>query len=279
MDPAVAVITTLDLEHTRILGSTLPEIAAEKAGIIKPGRPCVSATEADSPAGKVIARIAAERGARLLVIGREIEIRRWAEHAGGNRFDLRIEDRRLVDVSLGARGRHQTVNAALAIAALHLLESDGRIRFDEDRIRLALARPRLPARLELFPPRGERRHPVLLDCAHTPSSMAAFTAVSAELFGDDRPDVLIGMLVDKLHERCLETLRGTVRRVAVTAPPSPRALPAPELARIVQRVVAPERIEVVDSPLPWLDARAADPHPLAVIGSVYLDGLVRGHLV
>jgi dihydrofolate synthase/folylpolyglutamate synthase len=190
--PEVSVITSISFDHTRQLGNTLASIAAEKAGIVKPGVPVVTGvTEPESL--DVIRRIAAERGCACFVSGCDFEYRYRGFHhppaadpvlaptTAWSLFDY-AENQGAAEVvyqglRLGLLGRHQVANAAVALAALGRLRESG-WRVDEGDIRNALAGVRVPARTEFLP--GE---PVtMIDAAHNVASVAALIDVLNETF-------------------------------------------------------------------------------------------------
>jgi dihydrofolate synthase/folylpolyglutamate synthase len=215
VDPAVSVITTLDLEHTAILGDTLAEIAFEKAGIVKPGRPVIVAPQ-PAIALDVIRQRAAASGSRLLVIGNE---------------EGTADERRI-----GLAGPHQRGNAALAVAALRELGSlDPGLTADSDAIRSGLARAWLPGRFEVVPPDAVRLLAgvdasgavpvVVLDGAHTPRAAAALreTLDTTVVSQSGALLALCGFAADKDIRAFLGALRPD--RVQPVAAASPRAVP------------------------------------------------------
>ena len=300
VDPACAVITCIDLEHTRILGSTAAGIAAEKAGIVKPNRPVVSGVTPGTPEGDVIEAIATERDASLWRLGREIRVTPHPE--APRRFDLEFPGRRFVDLELGVAGRHQLDNAALAVAALirSAASSDNddigsrprRPSFEpaDDLVRDRLRDLILPGRLEIHDVRDDGngdeiptpplRGRVVLDCAHTPGSMKGLAEALPDLFASRRPTLLLGMLRDKRVEECLEPLIPFISDVLVTSVPSPRGIAAEDLATRVRDVAGSDRrIEVIDVVEGGVEAlRPFDLDGLVVAGSVYLAGWIRTRL-
>jgi dihydrofolate synthase / folylpolyglutamate synthase len=150
--PSVCVITSISFDHTRQLGSTLGQIAGEKAGIIKPGVPVISGVVTDQPR-QVIRQVAEEAGAPLFERGVEFDFADEPRH-GNATLDERLDYREpahapqweLRGVQLGLLGRHQAANAAAAIAAVRRLIEQG-WPIDQTSLRSGLAtappRPRL----------------------------------------------------------------------------------------------------------------------------------------
>ncbi|MBP86080.1 MAG: bifunctional folylpolyglutamate synthase/ dihydrofolate synthase [Planctomycetaceae bacterium] len=185
--PVVTAITSISFDHVRQLGDTLAEIAAEKAGIIKPGAPIVCGVTGKEPR-KVIRSIAAERGAPTCFVGEDYDF----QHHQPNGLTLLPAALhytselggawRLPDVQLGMIGAHQAANAAVAIATLQQLELAG-WRIPKDAIYRGLAESRCPARIEIV----SRRPTVVLDAAHNVASIdALLAAVEAGLCASQR---------------------------------------------------------------------------------------------
>ena len=225
VDPVVAAITRLDLEHVAILGTTLPEIAANKAGIVKAGRPVVVSPQ-DPAALATIEEIAAARGSRLLVGGRD-----W-DWAGTSRsFGAIGPWGRHADLRLGLAGPHQVENASTALAALWCLAEAG-IAVPEAAIRAGLAAAFQPGRFEVVA--GRRGPQVVLDGAHTPASAAALAAtLDAECAGR-RAVVVLAAGGDKDNVALARALSPIAAAVIATRSRSARAA-APEAVAAAAR--------------------------------------------
>jgi dihydrofolate synthase / folylpolyglutamate synthase len=162
--PVVAVITSLSYDHTHLLGSTLSEIAAEKAGIIKPGFPVVSAPQWDEGRA-VIERIAAERGSPLTLVGRDFEYTVDAGDANGQWLTANAPGDARQRYWTPLIGAHQAVNAAVALAALRHVAAAG-LQLDQRALEVGLRTVNWPGRLEVV-----RRAPwLVLDVAHNAES-------------------------------------------------------------------------------------------------------------
>jgi dihydrofolate synthase/folylpolyglutamate synthase len=193
--PEVAVITSIELEHTQILGTTLAAIAREKAGIVKPLVPTVTAVSDPESLGP-IEQACAERGAPLWRLERDFELGHVRSHLKDQQFDLcssaGLGKLRLDAVSLNLAGEAQCSNAALAVVAAGLLSSRLH-RVSEAAIRQGLRDVQWPGRLEL----REGRPGVLLDVAHTPDSAAQLRRYLDRFFANISKTLVIGMLRDK----------------------------------------------------------------------------------
>jgi dihydrofolate synthase/folylpolyglutamate synthase len=224
VDPAVSAITRLDWEHVAVLGPTMADIAANKAGIIKPNRPAVSVRQPEE-ASPVILETAARMGSPLLLQGRDWDaLGHWRDFTATGPWG------ELDRLASGLPGDHQMQNAGAAITALWAARADIPSP-GEQAIRTGLAAVRWPGRYERVERPG---HPqVVLDGAHTPASAAALAAtVRAEpVVG---PTVwVVGMLSDKDPNAFLAALAaiGPAARFVITPIDSPRAAdPAAVLA-------------------------------------------------
>ncbi|MEE9394716.1 MAG: Mur ligase family protein [Planctomycetota bacterium] len=295
--PAVSLITAIDLEHTRILGSTLEEIAREKAGIIKPQVPVISSLDPQSPSGRAVAARASALDAPAEFLGRGFRIENRRDlRDGGQVFDLvlRKPDLKIEDLVLSLDGVHQAENLALAAAAFHRASADSLLptAFDEKALRSVYASLRLPGRLEFieeasFLPQPvevgidpDHKFKVLIDSAHTPASMRAL-ARWIELRAPEKSITLaLGMLRDKDLSACLLPLQGKVAAVWTVRPNSPRALDHETLAEAVITVLGDVKIRNISGGPKGLAAAISTRKPalLVVTGSVYLSGGFRALL-
>ncbi len=234
--PRVCTITSLSLEHTELLGSTLDRIAYEKAGIIKPGVPVVTATQA-AKAMAVIIDVAAHNEAPLWQVGEEGDWRYTVRAADryGLRLDLYGPDGVYEDLRVPLVGHHQALNAGLAVATVHAL-SDARL--SPDVVRQGLAQTVWPGRLELLPRRPETAD-ILVDGAHTPHSAEQVLA-ALPLFPHKRLVLLFGASADKDITGMLAMLVPVSDAIVVTRSYHPRAADPDELAALV-RAIAPTK--------------------------------------
>jgi dihydrofolate synthase/folylpolyglutamate synthase len=268
--PAVSCVTSIELEHTDLLGDTLAAIAAEKAGILKPGVPAVCG-ELPEEALAVVERRAAELSCPLARLGREIEWDVEVEAPDRSRLSFREGDASF-SAALGVAGVHQAANAALAAAAVRrLLPTLTPAAFAEI-ASVGLAAARLPARVEIV----ARAPWVIVDAAHTTASARALAAVLSEL---GRPvDFVLSVSAGKDTQGILAALLPLARTLTITRAEPTRSLDPGEIAAIA-RAVAPEvALRVV--PNPHLALRAArevlaGDAVLCATGSVYLAGIAR----
>jgi dihydrofolate synthase/folylpolyglutamate synthase len=269
VEPLVACITPVDLDHAEYLGETRALIAGEKAGIIKSGKPLVSARQAPD-AAEVIATAAARCDAPLSVEGRDFSLTECADGLVYRSSNVTLEKLRL-----GLRGPHQRGNAAVALRTLELAREAGLATTDEG-LRRGLAEARWPGRYELI-----RHAPDLyLDGAHNPHGARALAeALRRELDGR-RLHLVMGLLADKSAPGILEPLLPLASTLTVTTPSSARALPAAELALEAARLGKAARVEAhPEAALEQALAGAATSDLVLVCGSLYLVGELRAALL
>ncbi len=265
VDPDISVITRVALDHTHFLGSTLRQVAFEKAGIIRPRRPVVTSCE-PGDALDVVREVARRCGADLRVAS---ELCRRSEarplETGGYRFDLSTPEASYADLHLPLRGEHQLENAAAAVLALETLARQG-LPVDEARIREGLSSVSWPGRLELVP----GSPPLLFDCAHNPDGARSLADyLDREV---NRPvTLLFGVMGDKNVEEMTSLLFPRALRVVLTRPDCKRAMEPMEAARIGGRYAAEMHLEPDPRRALELSRRLAGPNGLVLVaGSIFL---------
>ncbi len=236
IQPELAVITNVAMDHMAYLGETVAEIAAVKAGIIKPGVPTLTAAQ-NQAALAVLQKRAAVKDTSLEQLGRDFAYlpRKVAE--SGQIFDWQklavnnSDENNLVyaDLSIQLLGEHQLANASLAVAAAAKLD------LPEAAVRQGLAAARWPGRLEIV----NRQPLTVLDGAHNVAGMQALSG-ALQQYWPGRPIVaVLGMLADKERAEALRLLLPLVSRAVITKVPSPRAGDWQALAEICQEFAVP----------------------------------------
>ena len=262
--PECAVITALGLDHVKELGPTLADIAAAKAGIIKPGSPAVSyggAPEAD----RVIAAAAHACGAPLTVVD-FTRLRLRGAGLDGQTFDFDGLD----GLTLPLLAGYQPRNAAVAVTALRALRARG-WDIPDEAIRRGLASVRWPGRFELL----RRSPPFLLDGSHNAHGMRATADSLRSLFPGQKFVFLVSIMADKDADEMLRLLLPLAKAFVTVTAPSPRAIPASELAARIEALGG--RAEPAGS-VPAAVARVCElaaGGPAAALGTLYFSGEVR----
>ncbi|MGA4669568.1 bifunctional folylpolyglutamate synthase/dihydrofolate synthase [Propionibacteriaceae bacterium Y1923] len=278
-DAQVAVITPIALDHTHLLGRTIAEIAAEKAGIIKPGATAVIAAQDPEAAAVLMARVA-EVGALPVLEGPGFGVLERQRAVGGQLLRLQTGAGPVGDIHLPLHGEHMADNAALAVAAVEALM--GGTALTPEVIVDGLAAVQAPARLELI-----RRSPaIVLDTAHNPHGVRATLAGAAEAYGFSPMIGVVAMMRDKAVDEVLGLLAEVLDQVVVTKVASTdRGVPVDDLEDLAQGVFGAQRVERADTMAAALDRAAtladqAGPSAgVLVVGSVIAAGEARAILL
>jgi len=238
-DADVAVVTPIDLDHTHLLGTTIGEIAAEKAGIIKPGSHAILAGQSPEAAAVLLERCA-EVGALPHREGIDFGLLDRSVAVGGQLIRLNGAEGPVDDIFLPLHGAHQAANAAQALAAVEAFL--GLKAVHPEVVREGFASVRSPGRLELI-----RRSPaVVLDAAHNPHGARAAAAGVSEAFGFTPLIGVVAVMADKDAEGLLEVFEEVMTEVVITEVASTsRGLPAAELGEIAEGVFGADRVRVV----------------------------------
>ncbi len=290
--PEVAGITSISFDHMDLLGPTLALIASEKAGIIKPGVPAVSAPQAPE-ALAVIEEACATAGASLTLVGRDWTVTGQSASLSGQTLDLcrnhRVGnqltcDARLSDLRIGLIGEHQLENTAVAVAMLSELHGRGATISDEA-LRRGLANTRWPGRFEVL-----ARQPYLIaDCAHNDGSAQRLRSTLAHFFprtGGRRSALVFGASADKDIATILRILlaEGSAdaytppARVVVTCSGHPRQADPAQLAGRVREIAPTCPVTVtysLDAALDEVLAWATADDVICVTGSVFVVAQAR----
>lgn len=241
-DATVGVVTPIAIDHVHFLGSTIEEIAAEKAGILKPGAYGVIAQQPVA-AAEVLMRRSVDVGAIIAREGLEFGVLSRTIAVSGQMVTLRGLAGEYDDVFLPLMGAHQAHNAACALAAVESFLGGGhaeRGRLDIDLVRAGFAGVTSPGRLEVV-----RRSPtVVVDAAHNPAGTRAMAEAIQESFGFTRLVGVFAAMADKDVRGMLEALEPVLAEVVVSQSGSSRAMPADELGAVAVEVFGPDRVEV-----------------------------------
>ena len=277
-DAAVAVVAPIDLDHTAILGSTLAEIAAEKAGIIKAGSRAVLAAQHPEVARVLLARCT-DVGAEARREGMEFGLIDRMPAIGGQVLRLETSEGPLGDLVLPLFGAHMARNAALAVAAVEAFVGNP---LPADVIAEGLEKVSAPARLEIV-----RRSPtVVLDTCHNPHGARATIDGITEAF-DFAPLIgVVAMMADKDVSGVLAVFAEAMTTVVTTTiANTTRALAADALGGLAAEVFGEERVRVaptmalaIEEAVRLADEAGAGAGVL-ITGSVYAAGEARALLV
>jgi dihydrofolate synthase/folylpolyglutamate synthase len=212
MDLGVAVITNVDLDHQKYLGDTIEQIAHEKAAIIKPNNHVITGTEGAALA--IVEEHAFKADAPVWVLGRDIHVKSSSRGWPGHVLNVTGPGFEYTDLELPLVGDYQPANAALAVAAAHVLD-----QITEDNVREGLSATRWPGRLQVIAT-GPR---VILDGGHNPAALKKSGAALRKLIGDERLVVVFAMLSERDPVQLIAALRTVVPAAAVFTEPASAA--------------------------------------------------------
>lgn len=266
--PEISIITNVALDHADRCGGTLQAIAEQKAGIIKPGIPVITA--ADEAILPVIRTKAASARASLAVLGQQFSACLESLNAGGQVISIKTQLYGQVGPArLKLLGRHQIANGALAVmAALHLGRRDERITAAA--IEQGLAGVVWPGRFEVIPGRPA----IVLDGAHNPAGARVLRAALDEIFPGRSMVFLLGILQDKDIGGIVSTLIRPADAVVVAAPESERAA-EPQLVAKLIKARRTELAASIEEGIHKARSLADQDGVICIAGSLYLIGYAR----
>ena len=268
-DGQVAVVTPVAVDHTRLLGSTMEEIATEKAGIIKSGAITVSAIQ-ERDVAEILLDRANEVGAGIVFEGNDFGVTAREVAVGGQQLSLRGLVGEYPDIYLPLHGEHQASNAATALAAVEAFLGGGEQRLDPDVVRQGFADVTSPGRLEIV-----RRSPtVLVDAAHNPAGMRALRAALSDAFTFTKLVGLVAIFADKEPVEMLEILEPALDHVVITRNTSSRSIPPRDLGRIATEIFGEGRVTVEPSMPDAIDAAVTLAEEDGMGGGVLVTGSV-----
>ncbi len=232
--PKVSVITSLSYDHMAVLGNTLAQIAREKAGIIKPGVPVVSAPQKEE-ALEVLMRIAKERNVPFTLIGRDVAFRSISHSLDGQSLELVDKLRSsTLNLQMPLLGVHQVENAATAYAALRTTG----MNIPDTTVQKGFEQVKWPARFEVV----RRKPPVIFDSAHNQDSFARLRQALDDYFPNLPVYLIFGASEDKNIPGMFLEIKPKVRRLFVTKSAHPRALEAEKIQELARQADIPNEL-------------------------------------
>ncbi len=269
--PLLSILTSISLDHTQILGDTIEAIAIEKAGIIKPMVPVISAVKA-KPAVQVIENKATLEQAPIIQLYKDFFIENVMQEENQQRFTYQFNDNLLSNLLLKMKGHHQVENASLAISAALLLNKYYGFSISEDSIRHGLITSSWAARFEEVLPN------VIIDGAHNPAGMEVLLQTIHQRYATKNIHVVFTALQDKDITSVLHMLDEIASSITVTEIHVKNA----EVAKVIFEATSHPRKELV---LNWQDAldqtleKLDDSSIVLVTGSLYFMSLARPYLI
>ncbi len=267
--PEVAVITSISLEHTDVLGDTIAEIATEKAGIVKPGCPAVVSPQV-AEAATVIEAVCRRQGAELIRVAAADSVGAvtWRDPAhDADRQTFRVTGRRAAyELSIPLLGRYQLDNAAAAVAALEVL-TPGHPGITVDSIKAGLASVEWEGRLQVL----NRRPLLVVDGAHNADSARKLCQSLTEYFDYRRAALIVGLSADKDLPAVVDELVPHFDDFIVTRSIHPRAMDTgPIVAEFARRGIEARETGDISEALPLALGEAGDSDLVCVTGSLFV---------
>lgn len=268
--PLASVITSISYDHMAQLGSSLAEIAVNKAGIIKTGCPVI-ANVPQRDAAKIIARKAYAMGSRLYDIS-GIRAAVSDETPFSQKVSMELYEKSYSDVEISMVGRHQAENLKTALATLEILRKSGAVKLDREALYEGLKRARQPGRFEVI----SKDPLVIVDGAHNEAGAQALQETMAQHFAGKKILLVAGILADKEIDSIVKFLTKITDHIIVTEPDNPRKLAAEKLAgNVADFGVAAEAVSDVEAAVHRAKELADGYDVILFAGSLYLIGDVR----
>ena len=259
--PILSVITGIALDHTSILGDTVEKIAQEKAGIIKDGVPCLWCGE-HKGAEKIIRTVAGECSAPVFIPDRSTLSVKKAD-LSGTEFDF--GEHKGIKISL--LGTYQPINASNALCAVDIMRANG-YDISEKAVKNGLLRAVWHARFEII----SREPLIIADGGHNPEGVDAAVDSVLKYFGNERVNIVCGVMADKDYAYIARRISGVAHRVFCLTPENPRALPAEELARVFNGLgcCASAHGSVGDAVISAINSAKQENRATVCLGSLYM---------
>ena len=266
--PLVSAIVSLSFDHMGVLGNTIEEIAAQKAGIIKVGGTTVSAPHQPAGALEVLTRTAKEKGNDFFE-AEPSEIELISEDITGNTIKYNG-----ITMTLPLIGPHQIDNLSVTLKIIEVLKTKG-FNIQDSAIKAGVEKTTVPARVEVL----SHEPLIILDGGHNEDGAHALSKTLEKLVTKDIT-LVIGVMEDKEVDAVLSHLAPLAKRIVTTTPSNPRAMDATALAEMASKycgdvIACSSPIDAFSTALSQLNKSQA----LVVCGSLYLAGDVRAHMV
>lgn len=264
-DPLVSIITGIDFDHTSLLGNTIQAIAAEKAGIVKEGRPCLFGGQ-ETSACRTVRTIAKQRNAPFYTVDRS-ELRVNEYTLEGTFLDFQEYHA----LFLPLLGSYQPQNATTVLTAVQILREQG-VEISEGAVREGIAKVRWPARFEVL-----MRDPlVICDGGHNPQGVESAVKSIQTYFPEQRVNILSAVMADKDYDGMIERLKPVTAHAFTVSTGMPRALSAKDYAGYFQAHKLPATAceDAAEGIRQAIRVSREQGVPLICLGSLYLYNMV-----
>jgi dihydrofolate synthase/folylpolyglutamate synthase len=268
VDPLISIITNIAKDHEGYLGKTISKIAREKAGIIKKGRPLITAAT-QPPVLRLFSTLCQEKGSPYFRVGKEF---RYVRGEDGD-FDYEGLNRKLWSIHLTLKGFHQVINATTALGAMEVLEDLG-YPVSTTAMMDGLREVDWPGRLEMVSSSPR----VLLDGAHNPAGALVLKESLEKEFQYHRLILLIGIMKDKDIQSMLHLLAPLADHIILTKPHTDRATPPMLLKKALDQ--NGEKAEIAEDLKDAIErglSLTQEEDLLCITGSLYTVGEARAY--
>jgi len=270
--PIISLITQISLDHTNILGSTLSQIAKEKAGIIKKKISVVSAIQEEEALREIKAK-AKEEGSNLVIL--EEKDFRLLKVIKGDKIYQRVgikDELKELEVDLPLLGEHQIMNLTLAIKALKVLEKEGYFKLDDKKIYQGIKNVKWMGRTEVL----KNKHTILIDGANNNRGIEALKNTIEKYFNYNNIYLVLGILKDKEVEKMIKEIVPMATKVFTLKPNSPRGMKGEELKDIVYQYNREVKyINSYEDTIKEVLSLAKEEDLVIFAGSLYMIGEIR----
>jgi len=269
-DPCISIITDIDFDHQKFLGETLPEIAREKAGILRPNGVTVLLPQHPQVNDALGTAILKRNAHAVSAVKYMPPVTPASGEIGRNRFPLEFMGSEIA-VEFPLQGRHQLRNLALAVTAAEQLNGFG-FKILPQHVEQGVRATRWRGRFEVLPEEAGQPE-IVLDVAHNPSGAWALRSALSTFYEDRALTFVFGAMRDKAIQEIAEILFPLAERVVATQADNPRAAATAEIAQLAKRTQTP----VVESPnvaqaLEQAFSLAGANGVVVITGSIYIVG-------
>lgn len=279
--PIISVITNVGHDHMELLGDSLAQIAAEKAGIIKSGVPVISAVE-QNEAIEVIQRVASEHDSNLYLFNGHFHFKQIRCELNLQTLNFYGPFQNLINVNITLNGAHQLKNAAVVLMTLEVLRQFYEIELRNEYVYEGMRKTQWPGRLEIV----SQSPRILLDGAHNPEGAATLSEALRTIYTYDRLHLMIAMMPTKKHKEVFQQLIPLANTIIVTEPDFFKKAEAETLGELVKEVSQElEKHPEIIVEKEWKNAlsllmKNTRPGDLAVVtGTLYLISDVRSMIL
>jgi dihydrofolate synthase/folylpolyglutamate synthase len=262
--PLASVITTIALDHTHVLGTTLEEVAREKAGIIKEQVPVITGIE-DHDILNIIRKTCSEKNCELYSHQDYGSYTKKESNLDGQVFDIELKGHRYNDLKIPLLGEHQLKNALISALTVEVLK-EKEIKIPNPSLRRGLKTTLWPARLEI----AQKNPYIVLDCAHNPAGMRALKSSLKGIFSGHRFTFVIGIMRDKDIPRIIEEIIPLAHNIIVTKPKFERASEPQKIEEEVKKHLSNVIIiENVKEAIKYAKKNAKKEDVVCITGSIF----------